>query len=184
MRYNLPPMCCCFLCLRRVGVTRRRVKVVRALVSQMAYVQILVIFLQQALYHCGLPPSGLSPGRPQTYLLLVGKASFLLGLYGLFFFFTVERTFGILDGFQYQSKFFLMKVILVVFLVQESLLEVLDIAGALPCSPNLSSTAWSTIILCSLLMVETSVLGVISFIVYYRHPSVETKVVALQESQE
>ena len=95
-----------------------RVKVVRALVSQMAYVQILVIFLQQvmvlfllsssllhllliiipfplplspqALYHCGLPPSGLSPGSPQTYLLLVGKASFLLGLYGLFFFFTVS----------------------------------------------------------------------------------------------
>jgi len=47
MRYNLPPCCCLLVCLRRVELTRERLRMVRAMVRQMAYVQLAVLFFQQ-----------------------------------------------------------------------------------------------------------------------------------------
>lgn len=171
MRFNLPP-CCCLLWLRNRLVTRSRVKMVRAMVRQMSYIQTATLFLQQVLYFNGFHTGELSLSNPQTFVKLFGRVSFLCGLYGLFFFFTIEKTFNLLAGFQYIQKFAILKITLIAFILQETLLEGLASASALPCSPLLSTSAWAAIILCSLVIVETSLLGAASFVFYFRHPTV------------
>jgi len=183
MRFNLPPCCCCLLCIRNKLLTRKRVKLVRLVVGQMIHIQMFVLFLQLVLQFNDIHDGPLSPSNPHTYVKFVGRVSFLFGFWGLFVFFKIEHTFKLLDGFRYIAKFTTMKVILVLFIVQETIIEGLASRDIISCVPHLSGLAMGSIINCCLVMVESLILGVVSFYLYYRHPTVQTNIKQLWGDQ-
>jgi len=71
------------------------------------------------------------------------------------------------------KKFTIMKVILVLFILQEAVLEGLASRSLLPCWPLVPGPAWAALILAALLLVETSVMGIASTALYYRYPCVQ-----------
>merc|ERR1711935_580769 len=173
MRFNLPPCCCCFLWLRKTLVTRKRIKFVRFCVNQMVYIHIFVLFIQLVLEFVGVHDGPSAVSNPHTYFKLIGKLSFFFGLWSLFVFFTIERTFKLLDGHKYMEKFTIMKITLVIFILQETIIEGLASKGLIGCTPQLSDSAWGlNVINSSLLMVECSILGIASFLLYFRYPNV------------
>eukprot|EP00092_Neocalanus_flemingeri_P015549 GFUD01016831.1.p1 GENE.GFUD01016831.1~~GFUD01016831.1.p1 ORF type:complete len:327 (-),score=84.16 GFUD01016831.1:50-1030(-) len=183
MRFNLPPCCCCLLCLRNKLLTRKRVKHVRLVVGQMIYIQVFVLFLQLVLQSNDIHDGPLSPANPHTYVKFVGRISFLFGFWGLFVFFKIEHTFKLLDGFRYIEKFTVMKLILILFILQETIIEGLASAGIISCIPHLSGLARGFIINCCMVMVESFILGVVSFYLYFRYPVVKNQVKSLSEEE-
>lgn len=172
MRFNLPPACCCFLCLRNKLITRKRIKFVRLVVSQMIYIQLFVLFLQLVLQFNDIHDGPMSFSNPHSYVKFVGRISFLFGFWGLFVFFKIEHTFNLLEGFNYIAKFTTMKVILILFIVQETLMEGLASRGIISCIPYLSGLARGSVINCCLVMVEAFILGMVNFYLYFRYPKV------------
>jgi len=172
MRFNLPPCCCCCLCLRDKQLTRKRLKFVRLVVSQMIYIQLFVLFLQLVFQFNDIHDGPAAFTNPHTYAKFVGRISFFFGFWGLFVFFTIEKTFQLLEGFKYTAKFSVMKLMLVLFLLQETLIEGLAARGAISCIPYLSGLARGSIINSCLVMVESTLLGILSFCLYFRHPAV------------
>lgn len=175
MRFNLPPCCCCLLCMKNSLVTRDRVKMVRLVVGQMVYIQLFVLFLQLVFQFNDIHDGPLSLSNPHTYVKFAGRISFLFGFWGLFVFFKIEHTFKLLEGFRYVQKFTVMKLILVLFLVQETIIEGLASRGIISCIPHLSGLARGSIINCCMVMVEAFILGVVNFYLYNRHPKVLEK---------
>jgi len=174
MRFNLPPFCCLLLCLRETRITRKWLKFSRLIVYQMVYIQVFALFLQLVLHFNGIGEGHMSPSNPVTYIKLVARISFMFGLWGLFIFFNIERTFSLLSEFKYMAKFTIMKITLIIFILQETIIEFLAANGHIGCSLNLGDSAWGSIINCSLLMVEATLLGLGSFYYYYKYPSIDT----------
>jgi len=140
----------------------------------MFYIQIFVLFIQQVLnYQKSVDDGLLSTSNPSTFLNLLGRTSFFAGFWGLYVFFNIDYTFKLLDGGKFRVKFFIMKASLLLFVLQEILIEVLVSTGSISCGPYLSTHAMGTIVMCSTIMVECSLLGVLQFVVYWRNPTVE-----------
>jgi len=188
MRFNLPPLCCVLLCLRETRLTRKKIRFVRLVVSQMVYIQIFVLFIQQVLiYQKSVDTGLLSASNPNTFLNLLGRISFFAGFWGLFVFFNIDFTFKLLKYGKFKTKFLLMKATLVLFVTQEILIEVLVSTHVISCSKYLSYHAMGAIVMCIAIMVESSILGLVQFVVYYRNPTVETAVldvIVLPETSE
>merc|ERR1712142_1232158 len=107
-----------------------------------------------------------------TYVKFVGRISFFFGFWGLFVFFNIEKTFQLLEGFRYTAKFTVMKLMLVLFLLQETLIEGLAARGVISSIPYISGLARGSVINSSLVMVEAVLLGLLNFFPYYRYPKV------------
>ena len=158
----------------------------RLVVGQMVYIQLFVLFLQLVFQFNDIHDGPLSLSNPHTYVKFAGRISFLFGFWGLFVFFKVstcllsmatnlthvllkiEHTFKLLEGFRYVQKFTVMKLILVLFLVQETIIEGLASRGIISCIPHLSGLARGSIINCCMVMVEAFILGVVNFYLYNR----------------
>jgi len=171
MRFNTPPCCCCCLCLRKVRLTRNKLKLIKFTLYQMVYILAFTVFMQLVLTFNGFHDGPFAGKNPHTYFKILGKISFLVGLWGLFVIFQVKRTFNLLDGFMYTQKFLIMKITLGIFIFQETIIEILAKQGVLGCFPPIGPSSVGAVINCSFLMVETTLLGLASFAVYYRHPT-------------
>merc|ERR1712130_744868 len=110
--------------------------------------------------------------NPHTYVKFVGRISFFFGFWGLFVFFNIEKTFQLLEGFRYTAKFTVTKLMLVLFLLQETLIEGLAARGVIACIPYISGLARGSVINSCLVMVEAFMLGILNFYLYYRNPRV------------
>lgn len=171
VRFNTPPCCCCCLCLMKVRLTRNKLKLIKFALYQMVYILAFVVFMQLVFTFNGFHDGPLAGDNPHTYFKIIGKISFLVGLWGLFVIFQVKRTFNLLDGSMYTQKFLIMKITLFIFIFQETILEVLAKNGVLSCLPPIGPSGVGAVINSCLLMVETTLLGVASFMVYYLHPT-------------
>merc|ERR1712142_512620 len=105
-----------------------------------------------------------------TYVKFVGRISFFFGFWRLFVFFNIEKTFQLLEGFRYTAKFTVMKLMLVLFLLQETLIEGLAARGVISSIPYISGLARGSVINSSL--VKAVLLGLLNFFLYYRCPKV------------
>jgi len=171
VRFNTPPCCCCLLCLRKVRLTRNKLKFIKFTLFQMVYILAFTVFMQLVLTFNGFHDGPFAGSNPHTYFKILGKISFLTGLWGLFVMFQVKRTFNLLDGFMYTQKFLIMKITLFIFIFQETIIEILAKQGVLGCFPPIGPSSVGAVINCSFLMVETTLLGVASFVVYYNRPT-------------
>jgi len=175
LRYNLPPLCCCFICMNNKLINRKRIKIFRLLAAQMIYVNAFVLFIQLVMASSGLQDYHPAADNPHTWMKFVGKISFLFGFWALFVFFKIEHTYQLLDGSKYIGKFTLMKFFFVIFLIQETIVEMLSIRGVIPCIPYISGKAKGFLILASVVAVEALIFGVIQFAYYYRYPNTKLK---------
>jgi len=174
MRFNLPPCCCCFVCWSKTMLTRTKLRFVRLMVSQMLYTQIFVIFMQQVLHYNNVVSDELySSANPSMFLNIFGRVSFLAGFWGLFVFFNIDYTFKLFVKGKFKTKFMLMKTTLFMFIIQETLMEVLVFTDTIPCYPYLSRSAMSNIIMSCSIMVECTIIGVLNCVIYYRYPTIE-----------
>jgi len=169
LRYNLPPLCCCLLCLNNKLITRKRIKIFRFLAAQMIYVAVFVLFLQLVLVSTEVPDGHPSAANPHTYLKFFGRISFLFGFWSLFVFFKIEHTYQLLDGSKYLGKFTLMKFFFVLFLLQETIIELISTNGVILCTPYMSGKAKGFVFFSCIVMVQTVFFGVLQFLYYFRY---------------
>merc|ERR1719150_78840 len=141
----------------------------------MIHIQILMLFIQLVMVSCGVTDHLPAPRNPHTLVKFFGKVSFLFGFWALFVFFKIEHTYQLLDGSKYIGKFTLMKFFFVIFLIQETIVEMLSIRGVIPCIPYISGKAKGFLILASVVAVEALIFGVIQFAYYYRYPNTKLK---------
>jgi len=121
--------------------------------------------------------------NPHTYVKFVARISFLFGFWALFVFFKIEHTYKLLEGSKYIGKFTLMKFFFVLFLLQETIVELITTRGVVGCIPYMSGKSQAFIVLASVVTAQSLVFGIIQFVYYYRYPNtmVQDKVEPLQQ---
>lgn len=172
MRFNMPPLCCCCFCCMKVVLTRRKLKFLRFCVYQIVYVQAFVLFMTMVLHFSGYKFNGINPFNPTTYFKILGKISFLTGFWALFVFYKMQSTFNLLPPIKFTQKFAVLKIMFILIVFQELIIDSLATRKIITCSPYFSAVGWGSIIHCSLLIVESSLLGLWSFILYIKYPTV------------
>ena len=86
-------------------------KVLRACVYQMPYVQSIAVFLLVALNISGITYIGdLSPAKPFLYLMVLSMVSFFTGIWALFSLFGITTSYSTLSQFKYNWKSAIFKV--------------------------------------------------------------------------
>jgi len=175
MRFNMPPCCCICICCMKVVLTRRKLKFLRFCIYQIVYVQAFVLFMTMVLHFSGYKFSGFNPFNPTTHFKILGKISFLTGFWSLFVFYKMQSTFNLLPPIKFTQKFAVLKIMFILIVFQELIIDSLATRKIIKCSPYFSAVGWGSIIHCSLLIVESSLLGLWSFILYIKYPTVDVK---------
>jgi len=173
LRYNLPPCCCCLLCLNGKLITRSRIKIFRFMAAQMTYVTTFILFLQIVLEYSGIHDEHLSLSNPHTYLKFIARISFLFGFWSLFVFFKIEQTYKLLDGSKYIAKFTIMKLFFIVFIIEETIVEAISARNVIEDSEHVSGKAMAFFVLAAVVVVEALIFGLIQFGIYFKCPNTE-----------
>jgi len=175
LRYNLPPCCCCFVCLNGKLITRSRIKIFRFMAAQMTYVTAFILFIQIVLQYSGIHDEHLSLSNPHTFLKFLARISFLFGFWSLFVFFKIEQTYRLLDGSKYIAKFTIMKLFFIIFIIEETIVEAISSGNVIEDSEHVSGKALAFFVLAAVVTIEALIFGLIQFGIYFRFPNAKLK---------
>merc|ERR1712062_661319 len=152
-------------------ITRKRIKIFRFLSAQMIHIQILMLFIQLVMVSCGVTDHHPTADNPHTFVKFFGRISFLFGFWALFVFFKIEHTHKLLDGSKYIAKFSIMKFFFVLFLLQETIVELVSSNGIIACMPPyISGKSKGFLVFAGVVMFEALIFGILQFYYYYRYP--------------
>ncbi|XP_074070874.1 organic solute transporter subunit alpha [Macrotis lagotis] len=160
------PCCCCCPCCPRFILTKRKLQVLMLAPFQYAFFKMVFVLLGLMLIPDGIyDPSDISERSTALWMNTVLGVSTLLALWALGILFRQAKLH--LGAQNMGSKFALFQVLLVLTALQPSIFSVLASVGQIACSPPFSSKIRSQVMNCHLLVVETTLMTVLTRI-YYR----------------
>lgn len=159
------PCCLCFCCPIKSSLNKQKIRILRACVYQMPYVESAVVLFLAALNEADLVKIGdLSPRGPYLYLLVVIMTSFFLGVWALFSFLGVTNQYQLLSDNHYQVKSSLFRAVIILTNVQSAVIDSLANYQIIGCLNVLvSAKAMGAVIKCLLTTTECLVVGIITF---------------------
>jgi len=162
------PPCCCCLCLPRKAIlTKNWIRFMKASVYQIPYTESFFLIILLSLQISGKEDESYNFLNASKIITTLLSLSFIGGLWGLFIFFSITHEFDLLSQFNYKKKSFLMKATLIIINFQALIIDICQRTGAVPCLPgHLSSVGVATLIKAVCIVIETFILGTISFLVY------------------
>ena len=161
--------CCCLCCLPKAApFTRRTIQMLKACVTQVPYIQAIMIFLLVVFSLTReLRIGSISPSDPYFAISLILIISFLIGRWALHVLFRIEKDYDFLQIHQYMKKARLIEVMITLSNLQIFLIDSLATNSVIPCGGHLiSPNAMGGIIKSILVMVETLSLGSYMFKLY------------------
>ncbi|XP_068921118.1 organic solute transporter subunit alpha isoform X2 [Petaurus breviceps papuanus] len=162
------PCCCCCLCCPRFILTKRKLQVLMLAPFQYAFFKMVFVLLGLLLVPDGIyDPAEISEKSSAMWMNTVLGASTLLALWALGILFRQARSH--LRDQNIGGKFMVFQLLLIVTALQPSIFSILASTGQIACSPPFSSKIRSQVMNCHLLVLETSLLTILTRI-YYRKP--------------
>ena len=161
INFRVRPCCWCLACPKKTPLTREKIKLLRAAVYQMPYIQTPAVFLLVVLNLSGYSVIGdLDPAKPYLYLMIWIMASFFLGIWALFSLFGITMKYNALNIHHYAKKATIFKIIVIATNVQGFVIDSCSAYGIIQCAgPLISSQAMGAIIKTLLTIAETIVMG-------------------------
>jgi len=168
INFRSPPCCCCLCLPTGATLSKAWIRFLKGSVYQVPYTESLCLFVLGSLQISGYVDLGsLSFSSPYIYITVFLTMSNMSGLWGLFMFFRITHQFKLLHNYNYRKKSLVMKVIIVCMNVQGFVVDIMVNRGLVGCiPPYISEVGVGVIIKASCVIVESIVLGSVSFLVY------------------
>jgi len=168
INFRSPPCCCCFCLPKAAMLNKSWIRFLKGSVYQVPYTESICLFVLGSLQISGYVDLGsLSFSSPYIYITVFLTLSNMSGLWGLFMFFNITHQFNLLHNYNYRKKSLVMKVIIVCMNVQGFVVDILVNRGLVGCiAPHISEVGVGVIIKAVCTVVESIVLGSLSFMIY------------------
>lgn len=168
INFRSPPCCCCFCLPKAATLSKAWIRFLKGSVYQVPYTESLCLFILGSLQISGYVDLGsLSFSSPYIYITVLLTLSNMSGLWGLFMFFNITHQFKLLHNYNYRKKSLCMKVIIVCMNVQGFVVDILVNRSLVGCiAPHISEAGVGMIIKAICTVVESILLGTVSFIIY------------------
>ncbi|XP_072469774.1 organic solute transporter subunit alpha [Notamacropus eugenii] len=159
------PCCCCCPCCPRLILTKKKLQVLMLAPFQYAFFKMVFVLLGLLLVPDGIyDPADISERSTALWMNTILGVSTLLALWALGILFRQARLH--LRAQNMGGKFILFQVLLVLTALQPSIFSVLASVGQIACSPPFSSKIRSQVMNCHLLVIQTSLMTVLTRIFY------------------
>lgn len=169
-----PPCCCwpCCICCPKSTVIKPQIRMVKILVMQHQWVQLIVSIFQVTLWIEGwYTHMDMRPNNAYIYIYLVTTTSFFFGLWA--FIVGFKASLRQLQEFHYTPKIVAFQLTLVFLRLQAIIVNsILVPSGAIPCLPPISPKVFANTLLNSLLLGQLVILSVLARH-YYKMPTPE-----------
>ncbi|XP_043852068.1 organic solute transporter subunit alpha [Dromiciops gliroides] len=160
------PCCCCCPCCPRLILTKRKLQVLMLAPFQYVFFKMVFVLLGLLLIPDGIyNPADISAESTALWMNTLLGVSTLLALWALGIIFRQARLH--LGAQNIGGKFAIFQVLVVFTALQPSIFSILASVGQIACSPPFSSKIRSQVMNCHLLVIETSLMTVLTRI-YYR----------------
>ncbi|XP_027701093.1 organic solute transporter subunit alpha isoform X2 [Vombatus ursinus] len=159
------PCCCCCLCCPRFTLTKKKLQVLMLAPFQYAFFKMVFVLLGLLLVPDGIyDPALISEESTAMWMNVALGVLTLLALWALGILFRQAKLH--LGAQNIGGKFAAFQLLLVLTALQPAIFSILASAGQIACSPPFSSKIRSQVMNCHLLVVQTSLLTVLTRIFY------------------